>query len=285
MAIAEFDGPAAELADVLDECRTMSLLASVRLVCVRDADAFVAEYREALEKYLQSPSPTGVLVLVCTRWDKRWRLYKLVETIGRNVDCQSPVRAKIPPWLIERARHEYGCELQAAAAQRLIELTGQELGRLDMDLAKLATYVHPRQVIRPTDVDELVGATRAEKVFGITDAIGRRDAARALALWAQVLASDPDASYRAVGGLAYGFRKLAAAKRLLEQGKSPVEAAKMTGVYAPAAELKRQLDRFSLGQWEQHLVELLQIDVAAKTGSGTVQSAVEKFIVELCAAS
>ena len=85
MAVAEFDGRSAELSDVLDECRTLSLLASTRLVCVRDADDFVTAHRAALEKYLQSPSPTGVLVLVCSKWDARWRIYKLVDEIGCKI--------------------------------------------------------------------------------------------------------------------------------------------------------------------------------------------------------
>ncbi|MFH1419624.1 MAG: DNA polymerase III subunit delta [Planctomycetota bacterium] len=284
MALAEFEGPTAQLADVLDECRTPSLLSPVRLVCVRDADEFVTKYRKELEKYAESPSPTGSLVLVCTKWNKGWRLYKAVEATGRNVSCDPPNRGALPGWLVNHAKTVHGCTLQRAAAQRLADLTGDDLGRLDMELAKVSTFVSPRKTIRPEDVEQLVGATRVETVFKITDALAQEDAKEALALWDQVLATDRDAPYRAIGGLAFGIRKLAEAKRLLRKGLSLFSVTKELRLFGPPDTIKRQLDRFSLRQWQDHLVKLLQIDMAAKSGLGTVRSAVEKLIVEMSTA-
>ncbi len=284
MALAEYEGPKAQLADVLDECRTPSLLSSVRLVCVREADEFVTKYRKELEKYTESPSPTGSLVLVCTKWSKSWRLYKRVEAIGRNVCCDPPDRRSLPSWLVNHAKTSYGCTLQKPAAQRLADLTGEDLGRLDMELAKVSTFVAPRTTIRQEEIEELVGATRVETVFKITDAIAREDAKEALTLWDQVLSTDRDAPYRAVGGLAFGIRKLAEAKRLLGKGLSPFDVSKKLRLFGQPGAIKRQLDRFSLRQWQDHLVKLLQIDMAAKSGLGTVRSAVEKLIVEMSTA-
>lgn len=285
MAVAEFEGDGAGLAEVLDECRTMSLLASVRLVIVRNADGFITAHREALERYLASPSPTGVLVLVCKTWNKTWRLYKRVQEIGRNVECKPKAVRDVPDWLCERARAVYCCAIQDAAVRRLIDFVGLDLGPLDMELAKLATFVHPRTVIQAADVEQIVGVTRIEKVFAITDAVARRDAAGALAIWEQIVSGDPEASYRSIGGLAYGFRRLAEMKRLLSQGVPANEASRQLGDSWRGAELARQSGRFTLRQWQRNLNRLLQIDVAAKTGLCTVQSAVENFIVELCAAS
>src|SRR6185436_2786040 len=56
MSLIEFEGESAEVAAVLDECRTPSLLAPLRVVLVRDADEFVSggrhekkSHRELLE--------------------------------------------------------------------------------------------------------------------------------------------------------------------------------------------------------------------------------------------
>ena len=69
----EARGESADLANVLDECRTPSLLAPLRVVLVRGADEFVSggrnekkSHRELLEKYLESRakiSTKGVLQL------------------------------------------------------------------------------------------------------------------------------------------------------------------------------------------------------------------------------
>lgn len=283
MAVAEFDGDSAELAAVLDECRTASLLAPLRVVVVRDADGFVTANREPLERYLQSPCPTGVLVLVCRSWQRRTRLFKRVEEIGENIECTTPKGPAILGWLTQQAADAYGCRLDGAAARCLFDLVGPDLGLLDMELSKLATYVHPRTTIGRADVEALVGSSRVEKVFGITDAIGRGDAGAALALWDQVVASDRDAEYRAVGGLAYGFRKLAEAKRLMARGVPPPQVVRQLGIFKDPQSLRIELDRFSLAEWEAVLGRLLAIDLGAKTGLGSVRIGVEKLIVSLCA--
>ena len=301
MALAEFEGETAQLADVLDECRTASLLAPLRLIIVYNADKFLREpqtneaeevvtdrkpkktRRQTLEEYLDSPCPTGVLLLVCKSWPKGTKLYKLVEKIGRNIPCETPKGAALPGWLANQAPEAHGVRLEPHAARRLADLVGPQLGLLDMELSKLATYVLPRTTIRVEDVDELVGASREEKVFILADLISAADAGGALALWDQVMAMDRKAEFRAVGGLRYAFARLAEAKRLVGQGLSLFDAARAAGIWGDTQQLKRQLDRFSLRQWQDILVKLLSIDVANKTGLGSVRSAVEKLIVELCA--
>lgn len=285
MAMAEFDGDTARLAEVLDEVRTPSLLAPVRLVIVRDADDFVSANRESLERFLAKPIDTGVLLLICRSWPKTTRLYKAVDALGGNIPCESPKANEVPGWLVAHARSAYGCTLDGAAARRLVDLVGTSLGLLDMELSKLATYVMPKTMIGMTQVEELVGASREEKVFGITDCIARRDAKGALAMWEQVIATDRDAPYRAIGGLAYGFRRLAEAKRLTQQGLAMPEIAKRLNLWGDLSQIKRQLERFSLPQWQDHLVKLLRLDVASKTGLGQVPTSVERFIVELCSAA
>jgi DNA polymerase-3 subunit delta len=290
MALAEFDGETAEIAAVLDECRTPSLLAPLRMVIVRDADEFVgrprfegkSSYRELLEKYVSAPSTTGVLILVCRTWSKATRLYKMVDKVGRNIACEPPKGQAVAGWLTKRAKEAYRCTLDGMAARRLSELVGAHLGLLDMELGKLATYIAPRMTITTTDVDALVGSSREEKVFKITDAVGRKDAREALAVWQQVLATDRAAPYRAVGGLAYGFRRLLEAKQLVARGTGLGDVCTRLRLFTDAGTLKRQLDRFDLRQWQGHVRELLHIDIGSKTGLGSVEVAVEKFIVGLC---
>jgi DNA polymerase III delta subunit len=282
MALAEFRGEDAQLAEVFDECRTASLLAPMRLVIVREADEFVTAHRASLEKYVGSPSPSAVLLLDCHRWAKTTRLYKMLAEGGGNVECEPPEVGRVPSWIVDHASGAYRCRIDATAARRLADLVGPQFGILDMELSKLATFVHPKAEIRTVDVDEIVGLSREEKVFAIVDAIAGDDAALALNLWDQVLATERGAEYRAVGGMAYAFRKLAAAKRLVASGSSVGQAAKAMRVWGGPQTLGRQLERFSLRQWEDHLRRLAAIDLGSKTGLGDVRSAVECLIVSLC---
>ncbi|MFQ5428841.1 MAG: DNA polymerase III subunit delta [Phycisphaerae bacterium] len=297
LGLVMLEGAAAEPADVFDELRTPALLAPLRVVCITEADAFLtppkqakseqragprgkkaATRRELVERYLASPSPTGILVLECQSWPSNTRLYRVVEEIGRHIDTSLPGKGHVlsghlASWSANRARTVYGCKLSAADARHLVALVGDDAGMLNMELAKLATFIAPRTEIRAADIDALVGHSRQEMVFRVTEAIAKRRPGQALALWRQVLASDRDASYRAVGGLAHGFRELAEVKRAGPQ-------ASWVGT-----KILPQSERFSLARWHEILVRLLRIDLGSKSGGGTVEVSVEKLIVELCAAS
>jgi len=269
MARVDMDGPTAELADVLDEARTLSLLAEVRLVIVRDADAFITKHREALERYAAAPSATGVLVLVCKVMNKQWRLTKAIQKVGRLIECKAPPRRERDRWLVGRAGQAYGKTMQGSAARALVEQAGDDMAGLDAELAKLAVYVGDRETITAADVEALVGLTRPENVFRMTDAVAAGDAATAIGVWRQTLATDNQAEFRAVGGIAWAIRQMIAAKQGAQRGVNPATA--------------RAASRFTLEQLHDMLVELLGADVAGKTGLGTVGSAVEKFIVRRCA--
>jgi DNA polymerase-3 subunit delta len=270
MAQVDVDGPQAKLADVLDELRTLPFLADVRLVIVHDADSFISANREALERYVAAPSETGVLVLVCDVMNKQWRLSRAIQQVGQLIECKAPPVYQRPEWLAARARQEYAKDMDGAAARALVDLAGSDMASLDAELAKLAIYVGDRDRISTSDVEDLVGFNRPENVFRMTDAIAGGDAAAALRIWRQTLATDSQAAYRAIGGLAWAVRQMMAAKG---GGRAPV---------GPST--SRSASRFTLEQLQDILVDLLAADVTSKTGLGTFDSAVEKLVVRVCSA-
>lgn len=321
MALASYDGGSAALIDILDDVRTPSLLAPLRVVVVRDADGLFGKGsgdddgdaqsaaasllesgkkkgskaasfgaplppRELLERYLDHPVDTGVLILECRSWPKTTRLYKIVDKLGGNFDCDPPKGdAAYESFIRQHAREEFDCKLTEEAVVRLLELVGDNTGFLHMELSKLATYVAPGREIKVEDVDALAGETRVEIVFKIVDAIAARNAQEALSLWHQVLASDRSAAFTAVGGLRYSLSRLAEAKRLQGQGMSIFDIKKSLRIWDRENTLPQQLRQFSLAQWQGMLGKLLRIDLGSKTGVGDVEMLIEKFIVETCAAA
>ena len=313
MALSTLNGATTGVVDVLDECRTPSLLAPVRVVCVRDADQLFARdnedgdnpppapslgggksrravvrqlsSRELMEKYLEAPCPSGVLVLECKSWPKTTRLYKQIEKVGRNIDCEPPSGRDFDAWVRQLAREEFGCKLSSDASERLIDLIGENPGLLYSDLSKLATYVAPRDAIEAADVDALVSETRTEIVFKLMDAITRGDGARAIRQWHQVLAGGRSAEFMALGGLRFAFERLVSMKQMQARGASPFDIKRELRIWDPDNLVPKQLARFTLAQAHELLFKLARIDLNSKTGVSTVESSVEQLIVELCPAS
>jgi DNA polymerase-3 subunit delta len=272
------DGGGATLAEVLDEVRTFSLLADRRLVIVEDADGFVSKHREGLERYCAAPADGGCLILCCDSFDARTRLYKIVQRIGKAIRCESPRGRSLIAWIAQRAQTAYGKRMSPACAERLRELAGDALGALDNEVSKLALYVGSRGEIAVADIEALVGNNREETVFAVLDAMAAGDCGTALRYWERVLATDRAAPARAVGGLAWGVRRLLDAKHSVAAGGALSELARR--LWTEPAVLKRRLDAVTVGQLEDRLSDLLDADVRAKTGFTNVAGAVERYIVK-----
>jgi len=284
-AVSAYDGADAELSDVLDEVRTPGLFAERRVVVVRDAGPFVSRFRAALERYLDAPSDAGLLVLDCRMLHASSRVYKKAMNDRALILCNTPKETDIPGWIERRARETYGLSITPEASRALVDLVGeQELGTFDAELSKLATYVGARREIVEEDVESLIGDHRIDKVFGITDALGRHDARAALELWDDIVRTDRSAPFRAMGGLAWGIRRLADIKRFVSRGGSLDAARRNWRISMSEQALRKQLEQFSLRQLEELLLRLLRMDTASKSGGLEVPLAVERFIASVAGA-
>ncbi|MCP4250883.1 MAG: DNA polymerase III subunit delta [bacterium] len=275
MGPTRIDGETAELADAMDELRTLGLLGGRRLVIVDPADAFITKYRKQLETYCADPADGGTLVLVCRSLPRNTRLHKAIAAAGEVVECSSLRPRDVGPWIVRRSREAYAKTVDAQAATRLRELVGNDLGILDNELGKLSVYIGGRDRIGLDDVEALVGQHREETVFRVTDAMAAGDVRAAMTAWEQVLATDRAAPARAVGGLSYVIRQLLEAKQASQSGRAV--NARVGRDAASAAARLRQAD---VHQLQRQLCDLYELDLACKTGLADVGPAIETFIVK-----
>lgn len=124
MAVTSYDGGQSDdaggpgIAAVLDDLRTPSFFAALRVVIVRDADKFVTSHRDALETYLEHPSPTGALLLELRSFPKTTRLYKrAMEVGGEVIECRRMSERDLPQFVIAEAQ-TLGKRVRPATAAR-----------------------------------------------------------------------------------------------------------------------------------------------------------------------
>lgn len=281
--VSTVDGREVEVRDVLDDVRTPSMFAGMRVVVVEDGETLISRFRETLEKYLSEPSPTGMLILKCKALDRRTRICKLLTAADAVIESEAPRGRSVATWIVRRARTAYGKSIGDREAELIRELTGDDVGLLDSELSKLAVYVGARSTIQREDIELLVGSVREENVFALLDDMADGNIAGAISRWQQVLATDPAARDRSIGGLAWGVRQLLEASRVRDAGRG--QAPPFRGKWVDPARLETRLRRTSTRQLEERLAGLMRVDVAVKSGAGTIGSAVEKWIVEHAAPS
>lgn len=201
----------AELADVLDDLRTLPFLSDRRLVIVDEADAFVSANRQALEKYAANPSPTGALLLLVKSFPGTTRLAKLVAKVGVTLRCDRPTGRKLNSFVRDRAQ-ALGRQIEPPAAELIVQWFGGDLARIDSELNKLALYTEGRQRITAEDVSAMAAAAGNATPWDLTNAIAAGHAAAALKALAGLL-TKPGEEYRVLGLLGWHLRRVLKARR------------------------------------------------------------------------
>lgn len=271
-----------ELKSVTDELRTISMWGGRRLVIVEDADEFVSNNRAGLEKYLERPAKTGVLVLEVKSWPSNTRLAKSVAKIGLPIECTELKGQALLRWMQEHARGAHGVELPREAAALMVDFAGDSLGLLDQEIAKLAAYVGDRKSITIEDVRLLVGGWKAETTFAMLDALQDGDLATALAHLGK-LYDARQASEFTLGGIAHALRPLARVTALTAHGEKMAPAIVAAGVYPKARErAEKFLRRIGRPRAERLLAHLLRADGRIKCeGRAQERRVIERLLVEL----
>ncbi|MFH1371047.1 MAG: DNA polymerase III subunit delta [Planctomycetota bacterium] len=304
MGLLVVEADKAVIGDVLDELRTLPFLTKKRVVVLRNADKFIssrgqqdeeeeedeqdgrgtpatASNREILEKYFDNPCPTGVLVMTVSSWQKSTRLAKKLPDIGTLIEIKAPKGKEIPPRLIAYAQEVYNKRLERGAAQLLVDLAGDDITRLYTEVDKLATYAANEKSITTSHVENLVGYNRMYNAFAVIDAMLQRKPAEAIERLRKMFAEDKSADYTTVGALAYQFRNLFTAKKLIEEGHSPYEAAGMARIWYNKEAQLSLLKRLTLKQLGDQIQQLAETDYAIKRGLAQPRVAIEQLVLRM----
>jgi DNA polymerase III subunit delta len=140
---------------------------------------------EQLTSALEAGLPAAnILVLVAETVDKRKRLYKYIEKNGVILDLamdkgsSSAARQdqdSLLRQLAEKSFASFGKKLEARALPVLLERVGFHPEAVVMESEKLALHAGENAMVTLEDLDLLLGRTREEALFELTDAVGRRD--------------------------------------------------------------------------------------------------------------
>ncbi|MHC4159807.1 MAG: DNA polymerase III subunit delta [Planctomycetota bacterium] len=267
--------------EVLDELRTLPFLTERRVVLVKNADDFVSENRQLLEKYFDNPSPTGVLILTVSSWPSNTKLAKRLPKVGKLLRTTQPRPWQLPHHLIRYANDAHDKNLSIDAAELLIELTGDNLPELYSEIDKLALFAHTEKAVTAQHIESLIGHNRLFNAFAVIDAITAGDPARAVGRLRKMFAEDRTAEYTVVGAFAFHFRRLFDAKILLEEGTAPAEIANRLRIWGNKDSFFTQLRRMSFEQIGAILQQLAKIDYAIKTGRSKAEIAAEQLVLKL----
>ncbi len=280
-AATTFDGDQTQWFEVYDELTTISLFGGGnRIVVVNDADKFVKNNRDHIEKLLSTKSDKSTLIVCIKSWPANTKLYKQVDKNGLQIEADAPVSrrgksksrddGKIIDWIISQGAD---CDLKFSkkSARQMLDLIGDDFGRIETELEKISLLKSGGSVSEQ-DVVEIVGGWKAKSIWDAVDQAVDGNTGEALVLLNRILLSGehPLSLY---GQLSWSLRRYGQAyeafARAQRQGDaiSLREALKQAGFRSWGGELEnaeRRMKSIGREKISQISRRLLEIDLQLK---------------------
>jgi len=133
------------------------------------------------------PAEGTTVVFVAAGVDRRSPIRRLLPD-PEQIELRSPTGRAVVGWLRSRAR-QHGLDLAAGAAETLVTLVGEELGRLATEIDKAALFVGEDRRVTESVVRALAGESRVRQYWELTQALESGDRGAALRVLEQLLAA------------------------------------------------------------------------------------------------
>jgi DNA polymerase-3 subunit delta len=268
-----------ELPELMGALDTPSLLGGRRLVIVRDAQSLKKDHIEALERYIASPSPHAVLVLISAG---RSKLEAAVKKSGAVVSLDMPKGRRLVTWLRERSA-AHGVKIDDRGAWALIDALGTSLRDLDGALEQLGTQLGQGAKIGAAEVRQAFSRLADERVYALTDAVGDRKLPIAMTALRRLL-EQGDEPLVIFGAINNHMRRMLRARRYSDGGPRAVGDA--LGLPAWRAE---RLHKQARAYREEELISAVELlaetDVELKGGDMPGPAALERMVLQIITGS
>jgi len=180
--IDEFDASSDAAAQVVNAANTMAFLGGMRLVLVREVQAWLKPDKDAVAAYLRSPAPDACLTLVAEKLPASDPLRAAIKEHGETLEYLAPKEGQLPQWLVKEAGARLEMDLGYQEARLMVQRCGTNQAILLRELEKLELYADGRRVTAD-DIRLLATPTVEASIFDLLDslALGRGSAAFSIA--------------------------------------------------------------------------------------------------------
>jgi DNA polymerase-3 subunit delta len=249
---------------VLDRATSFPMMASHRVIVLRDVQKMPPGDLEALAKYAANPSRTTYLIIAMREKESRKKGVDALRKASAYVDCKPLYENQIAPWIQKYVRR-LNLSITAPAAQWLASEVGASTSVLRSEIEKIRLYLGERTEITEEDVQQVAGFRKEHSVFSLQDAVGAKNLAAALRIYENL--STNTGAGAIISSLARYFGHLHLAHGLPRKaGRDQAQLAEKTGVHAFFAErLQRAAQNYSPAEVCNALEVLLQADYLLKT--------------------
>ena len=236
---------------------------------------------EALFTYISTIPDSTILVLIEDEIKSTNPLFRALSS-NANVQSFPLIRGdKLKQWVQSRVKKEGG-NITPEAVDLLTRLVGSNLWIMSSEIAKLALFTAEKR-ISEEDIKLVVGYTQQTSIFAVVDAIIESKTRTASQLLQKLLNEGASPSYLLVM-LTRQLRLIVRTRDIQTVRMSPNELRNRLGLTSEfvARKTLEQARHYSLPRLKQVYQQLLETDLAIKTGKYEPELALHILVAELC---
>lgn len=261
-----FDLPEDAVERVVEAARTLPWVSPHRWIFLKNGHLGGAH----LAEYLKNPSPRTVLVVDAAKQGKGWPRGLPTLLLESKIPAQR--------WVAKTVERE-GYSISRDAAAALVELVGEDLGRLRSELEKQFLFLGDSGEITLETVHELTLNARQYDVFSLIRSTAQKDAAGAIRVL-QRLFETGTSPQAVLGMLHWNFRRLLAAREMLARGVAFQSVLKELKIWTYKGR-EREVRNSSSQVLRTLLTSLRDTDRALKTTQIDAKSQLETIVLSL----
>lgn len=276
MNYSYYEGNSIEPRKVAEVAQTMPFFSEKRLIVIQNSGFF--KNANELSEQLSGIPDTTVVIFVETEIDKRSKLFKLVRDEGTVSEMNGLDEQNLKLFVASLLEQE-GKKITESSISYFLEKTGSDMTNICNEVDKLVSYTDGRNIITNEDIDSVVTTQITGKIFLMIDAIGSKQAGKALDLYYDLL-SVREKPMSILYLIIRHFNILLQSKNLQALGYSSASISEMVGV-PPFAVNKYlgQAKNFTIRRLKDALEFGADVEEQIKTGRMVEKIGVELFIV------
>ena len=236
---------------------------------------------DALADYIVTIPDSTILVLTEDKIKSNNSLFRALSGNARVQSFPLLKEAKLKQWVQNRVKEEGG-SITPGALDLLSRFVGSNLWIMSNEISKLVLFTAGNR-ISEEDIRLVVSYTHQSNIFAVVDAIVESRAKIASQLLQQLLNEGASTSYL-MGMLARQLRLIVRTKDIQTARVSPNELRNRIGLTSEflARKTMEQARQYSLPRLRQVYRQLLETDLAIKTGQYEPELALNILVAELC---
>jgi len=229
--LSKIDGEQAELPELAANIQAVPLLASNRLIIVRNIIS--NKNKQTLEGVAsllgKIPPSTVVVFFQIGSVDRRTSIFKALTKDKKRFQEFKNLEGRALEEFVKLRCRERGVEISAQAQSKLIESVGKDLWRLVGEIDKLSLYSEKK--IELDDVAQVVSSEISANAFDLTDALLRKNKEKSAKALKQIIDSG-EIPLVVLGAVNFSFRAIAQIKEAIDQNAriNDYEIAKICGL-------------------------------------------------------